>query len=351
MPSAVFIVPGPLTTLTGGSVYDRRMVDGLRQRGWSVDVRELREGFPLPSPSTLEHAADALASIDDRATVVIDGLALGAMPDVVQRHAGRLNVVALVHLPLAEEIGLDADTARVLEASECRALRLVKRVVVTGRAAVDAVAHLGVRAENVTVVEPGTDLAPLSRGSCSKTINLLCVATISPGKGHEGMIRSLAANRAHSWALTCVGSVTRHPATVERLARVVAAEELDGRVTLVGEAAEDGLQACYDGADLFVLNTARETYGMAVAEALAHGLPVVSTRTGAIPTLVGEDAGLLVDPCDGPALTGALSRVLGDAGLREHLRDGARHARERLERWDGAVGRMAAVLERVGADG
>jgi glycosyltransferase involved in cell wall biosynthesis len=351
MPSAVFVVPGPLATLTGGSVYDRRMVDGLRQRGWSVDVRELREGFPRPSRPALEHAAHAFASIDDGATVVIDGLALGAMPDVVQPHASRLKVVALVHLPLAEEIGLEAETARSLEASERRALQLVKRVVVTGYATVDAVVHLGVRAADVAVVEPGADASPLSRGSGSTTVSLLCVATISAGKGHEGLVRALAANRAHAWALTCVGSVSRDRPAVERLTRLIAAEDLHERVTLVGGASGDRLEACYDGADLFALNTARETYGMAVADALAHGLPVVSTRTGAIPTLVGDEAGLLVEPGDEPALTEALSRVLGDAVLRERLRDGARHVRERLEHWDAAVGRMAAVLERVAADG
>jgi glycosyltransferase involved in cell wall biosynthesis len=351
MPSAVFIVPGPLATLTGGSVYDRRMVDGLRQRAWSVDVRELGEGFPMPSRSALEDAADALASIDDGATVVIDGLALGAMPEVVEPHAGRLRIVALVHLPLAHEIGLEAHAARSLEASERRALRLVKRVVVTGRATGDSVVHLGVRAEDVTVVEPGTDPAPLSRGSGGKTVSLLCVATISAGKGHEGLVRALAGNRVHAWALTCVGSMARHRPTVERLTRLVFDEGLHERVTFVGEASGDRLEAWYDGADLFVLNTARETYGMAVAEALAHGLPVVSTRTGAIPALVGDEAGLLVEPCDEPALTEALSRVLGDARLRERLHDGARRVRERLEHWDAAVGRMAAVLQRVAADG
>lgn len=332
-------------------MYDRRMVDGLRQRGWSVDVRELREGFPRPSRPALEDAADAFASIDDGAIVVIDGLALGAMPDVLQPHARRLKVVALVHLPLAEEIGLEAHTARSLEASERRALQLAKRVVVTGYATVDAVVNLGVRASDVAVVEPGADASPLSRGSGSDTVSLLCVATISAGKGHEGLVRALAANRSHAWALTCVGSMSRDRTAVERLTRLIAAEGLHERVTLVGGASGARLEACYDGADLFALYTARETYGMAVADALAHGLPVVSTRTGAIPTLVGDEAGLLVEPGDEPALAEALSRVLSDAVLRERLRDGARHVRERLEDWDAAVGRMAAVLERVAAGG
>ena len=101
-------------------------------------------------------------------------------------------------------------------------------------------------------------------------------------------------------------------------------------MSLVGELDASALEDFYDRSDLFVLATLRETYGMAVAEALAHGLPVVSTRTGAIPDLVGSDAGLLVPPGDVQALTDALSRVIGDADLRARLAAGARDVRPTL---------------------
>jgi glycosyltransferase involved in cell wall biosynthesis len=356
MRSLVFLVPGRLATLTGGSIYDRRMVDGLRGRGWSVDVRELDEGFPRPSTQALDHAARTLASLADGSTVIVDGLALGAIPEVLRPHAERLKLVALVHLPLAAEVGLDASVARELEASERRALQSARAVVVTGCATVDAVKSLGVRPEAVAVVEPGTDPAPISERAPGEPLNLLCVAGMTAGKGHEDLIRALAANRDLGWTLTCVGSLTRHPITVERVRRLVAAEGLGDRVALTGEREPGLLERYYGRADLFVLNTMRETYGMAVAEALAHGLPVVSTRTGEIPTLAGGpagdlNAGLIVEPGDLPALTNALRRVLSDAGLLERLRDGAKHARRRLEGWEVAAARMAAVLERVSADG
>ena len=84
---------------------------------------------------------------------------------------------------------------------------------------------------------------------------------------------------------------------------------------------------------------------MAVAEALAHGLPVVATMTGAIPELVGNDAGLLVPVGDAPALVEALSCMLGDAGLRARCAEGARRRRDRLPTWDEASGRLAAALD------
>jgi glycosyltransferase involved in cell wall biosynthesis len=351
MPSLVFIVPGRLTTLTGGSIYDRRMIEGLRQRGWAVDVHEVSESFPRPSADALDEAARALASIADGRTVIVDGLAFGAMPDVVRPHARRLKTVALVHLLLAAEIGLDPAEAREMEASERRALGLAKAVVVTGATTSAAVANSGIAPQKIIIVEPGTDLASIASGSTDKTLRLLCVATISPGKGHESLIRALAANRDLDWMLTCAGSLTRYPATVERVRQLLAAEGIADRVALLGEVEAASLEAHYLQADVFVLNSLQETYGMAVAEAVAHGLPVVGTRTGAIPRLLGDGAGLIVEPGNQGTLTDALRRALGDAGLRARLRDGARRARRRLEPWDAAVRRMAEVLERVIADG
>ena len=115
MPSVVLVVPGRLDTRTGGSLYDRRMTQGLRQRGWSVGVRELDESFPYPTPAALEHAARVLAEVRSGMLVLVDGLALGAMPAVIEHEASRLRIVALVHLPLAAEVGIDRETAARLD--------------------------------------------------------------------------------------------------------------------------------------------------------------------------------------------------------------------------------------------
>jgi glycosyltransferase involved in cell wall biosynthesis len=293
-----------------------------------------------------------LAAIPDDRMVLVDGLALGAMPAQVEREASRLRIVALVHLPLAAETGLDRETAVALEASERRALAAAAQIVVTGRQTADALAQNGVTPERITIVEPGTNRAPLFRGSTGAPLELLCVATLNPGKGHEILVRALAATTNRNWHLTCAGSLDRDPATVERVRATLRREGLEDRVSLEGELGADALEACYSRSDVFVLATLHETYGMAVAEALAHGLPVISTRTGAIPELVtgisgGSDAGVVVAPGDQPALTGALSHVLGDAGVRKRLADGARLVRDRLPTWEEASSKMAAALSRI----
>jgi glycosyltransferase involved in cell wall biosynthesis len=343
----VFIVPGRLETRTGGYEYDRRMVAGLPTRGWSVEVRELHASFPYPTSEALEDAGRALAAIPARTTVLIDGLALGAMPFQVEREASRLRIVALIHLPLAAEIGITSDMAARLESSERRAISRASLVVVTGKRTTVTLENYGIPPDLIAVVEPGTDRAPLARGSQDGLLRLLCVATLNPGKGHELLIGALAATPHRNWHLVCAGSLDRHVPTVQRLRANLRTHGLESRVSLVGDLDSARLAACYDSADLYVSATLHETYGMAVAEALARGLPVVSTKTGAIPDLVGDRAGVLVPPGDRDALTGALDRVLGDPHLRVRLADGARCVRDRLPTWEDAVSRMADALEQV----
>ncbi len=371
--SAVYVViPGDLETRTGGYGYDRRIIAGLRDRGWAINVVHLDDSFPAPTAGARAHAAQALASIPAGSTVLIDGLAHGAMPDEVEREAARLTIVALVHHPLAAETGIDPALAAALEISERRALAATRSVVVTSRATARALAEYGVTADRITVVEPGTDAAPLTSrdadrvrsdpasGGSEKTrpageLALLCVATLTPRKGHELLLSALDAIPHRHWTLTCAGSLERDPATVARVRARLREAKLEDRVSFSGDLDAAALADAYHRADLFVLATFYEGYGMAVAEALARGIPVVSTATGAIEDLVlgsvrlqpDRDAGIVVPPGDLAAFTAALSRVLGDADLRARLAANARAVRDRLPTWDAAAAAMAGALERA----
>jgi glycosyltransferase involved in cell wall biosynthesis len=345
------VVAGRLDAATGGSRYNRRMAEKLRQRGWVVDVHEIDVGFPFPTADGLRRAAGVLAGIQSGSLVLVDGLAFGVMPAVVADASARLRLIALVHLPLAATVGLDSAAAGRLQASERRALSSATRVIVTGAATVSLMDELGLSHDHMLVVEPGTDAAPLAKGSPSAGVQIVTVATLNPGKGHQILIEALATLRDQPWRLTCAGSVTRHPATVAAVRATIVRLELEQRVSLVGELNEPDLAACYDAADLFVLASLRETYGMAVAEALARGLPVVGTATGAIPALVGDEAGIVVPPGDRDALAQALSSIVGDVVVRERCAAGARRVRARLPGWDEAAARLTAALEMIDTHG
>jgi glycosyltransferase involved in cell wall biosynthesis len=346
--AVTLVVSGDLNARTGGYIYDRHVVDGLRGRNWSVDVQVLDDSFPRPTAAASVHAEGTFDAIRDGTLTLVDSLVLGAIPDIIERHGPRLRIVALMHLPLAAAVGLDQASASWFAAAERRALAAAAAVVVTGRATLKLLESSLASSSRVVVIEPGTDRVPLARGSGGTPIHLLCVATLNPGKGHEDLISALATMPFVDWRLTCAGSLTRDPRTAERVRALIRDAGLDELVSLAGELDGPSLEAMYDGSDVFVLATLRETYGMAVAEALAHGLPVVSTTTGAIPDLVGSDAGLLVSPGDVPALTDVLSQVLRDDALRKRLTDGARRVRASLPRWDDMISKMADTLESIG---
>lgn len=326
------------------------MVEGLRTLGWTARVRTLDHSFPIPTAHALSDAQQQLAALPDGTLVLIDGLALGAMPEVAEAHADRLRLIGLVHHPLAAETGLSQELVARLTESERRALQAMRLVIVTSHATRRALADYGVAAHRIAVVEPGVD-RPAHTAEESRDVGaplrMLCVATITSRKGHDLLVDALAGLREHDWVLNCVGDIERSSTTVSALRARIAAAGLDERITLTGELDAAALARQLRGADLFVLATRFEGYGMAVAQALAYGLPVVSTRTGAIAELVPSQAGLLVEPNDGAALREMLARVLLEPALRRRLTSGARDVGAGLSSWDTASQRLSEVLTRA----
>lgn len=342
-----FVLPGDPATLTGGYIYDRNILSGLRAHDWQVHLHTLDSSFPFPTGAAIDAAEETLAKLAADALVVIDGLALGAMPEVVAKHQERLRLIGLVHHPLADETGLGTRQRRELAKSEMRALFSVRRVIVTSAWTREQLIDDGLPAGRIGVVEPGTEPAAIANGSGGAELTLLCVATVTPRKGHAVLFDALARLRSRRWRLDCVGSLKRDAAAVEALRAQIERTGLVDRVRLLGELTEEALNDCYSSADLFVLASYLEGYGMAHTEALARGLPIVATAAGAVPHTVPSTAGLLVPPGDAEALADALICVLDDQALRDTLARGARAARERLPTWQKACGRFDAELRAV----
>lgn len=350
--SIALVLPGDPLTASGGYEYDRRMMEGLHNLGWITQVVTLDSSFPFPTADALIDAERKLAALSAHSLVMLDGLALGAMPDVVHAHRDRLRMVGLVHHPLAAETGLSPALVSRLFQSERRALQAMRFIVVTSPATRRALAAYGVDPDCIAVAEPGVDHPertsfPVKSCDASTPVRMLCVATITPRKGHEMLFNALSGVEHLSWTLTCVGSLERSPATVRALNMRIDAAGWNDRITLTGELDEAALQQQFRAADLFVLATHFEGYGMAVAQALSHGLPVVSARTGAIADLVPSAAGLLIEPGDEAALRAALSSVLSDPDSRRRLADGARAAGDKLSSWNVAGQRLSEVLSCV----
>lgn len=341
------LIPGDWNTPTGGYTYDRRLVLALREAGWTVYVHTLAGTWPHPDATDLAAAAACIAALPDGACVVADGLAFGCLAAQVRPHAQRLQWVALVHHPLHLETGLGVAEQAALRAGESQALQLARQVVVTGRSTVADVTAMGVSKDRIAVVEPGTDTVSPRHGPRREQgpVQLLCVATLTPRKGHAVLLEALAGLERLPWVLHLVGSTERAPGTVARL-RAQAAP-LGERVVWHGELPPIALHAHYAAADVFVLPSLYEGYGMVVAEAIAHGLPVVCTDGGALVHTLPGGAGLQVPAGEVPALQTALALVIGDADLRQRLADGARAAAAAFPTWPQQAARFASVLERL----
>ncbi|SOC54237.1 Glycosyltransferase involved in cell wall bisynthesis [Chromohalobacter canadensis] len=339
------IVAGDPAQLTGGYVYDARIVAALRQRGWQVQVIGLDGRFPEPDGIAHQALNDTLAALPDGTRVVIDGLAMGGLPEVVDAHTGRLTITALVHHPLADETGLgDAERER-FTISETRALSAVRDVIVTSAFTARRLADFGVTAEHLHVVEPGVEPAPVARGN-GDVPRLLCVATITPRKGHDLLVEALATLTDLPWVCDCIGGLDRAPAHVEHVRARIAAHGLETRFNLLGERPAEALGAAYHGSDIFVLPSHYEGYGMVVSEALAHALPVITTTGGALAHTLPDEAGIKVPPGDAEALARALREMLTDPARRRHWREGAERQRAALRDWSQVGDAFAAALER-----
>ncbi len=344
--SIVFAVPGDLSTPTGGYAYDRRMIAELGHLGWHVEVIDLGDGFPCPSEKTRASAEARLATVAKGSAIVIDGLAFGALPEVAARLRSRHPLIALVHHPLALETGLSAAEAEALRASERAALAQARRVIVTSvPTARLLVAEYDVPADRITVAPPGTDAVAPARGSSGGIVRLLAVGAVVPRKGFDVLIAALATLTDLPWRLVVAGDRTRDPAATARLDADIARARLGERVSLLGAVPPERMGELYLATDLFVLASRFEGYGMAFAEAVAHGLPVVGTTAGAIPDTVPAAAGVLVAPDDAAALALALRRLIENADERHRLASAARLAATQLPRWEDSAKLFSRALE------
>ncbi len=341
--TVAFAYPGNLALNTGGYAYDRRVIAGLSDRGWKVEHLPLGDGFPFPSPETKREAEELLSALPDGARLVADGLAFGVLEGWAEREGDRLRIIALVHHPLALETGIATEDRDRFTESERRALACAKHVIVTspttGRALTSA---YGVPGDRITVAVPGTEPGPMANGDGDPP-HILSVGTLIPRKGHDVLIAALKRIDHLPWTATIFGSRTLSPQTARELEAQVIATGLEDRIILPGECADT--RPLLAKADIFALASRFEGYGMVFAEALSQGLPIVACRTGAVPDVVPEDAGMLTPVDDVEAFAAALGSLVTDRGLRRRKAEAARRAGSLLPRWEDTVDIISGRLE------
>ena len=342
---AAFVIPGDLATPTGGYGYDRRILARLPSCGIDIDHVALTGAYPNPTPDDLAATEAVLDSLPPTQVLLIDGLAYGAMGfDLINRI--RQPVVALCHHPLALEAGLDEARRAQLHMLERNALARARHVIVTSPMTARILAEdFGVAPDSIMVAEPGTDRAARAKGTGTPA-HLLAVGSIVPRKGYGVLIDALAQLKERAWTLSIVGAA-RDQTELTALENQIAANGLSDRVRLLGARSDAELDEIYSTADIFVMPSLFEGYGMVLGEAMARGLPIVCTTGGAAAETAPNTAALKVPPGDAPAFSAAVAKLLDDATLRAHMADAAWAAGLMLPTWNDAAKRIAAVLKTV----
>jgi glycosyltransferase involved in cell wall biosynthesis len=385
-----WIVPGPLRQLTGGYLYDARIVDGLRARGWPVgvvDVRSRRWPLDLAAGRRLVAALRR----ETWGAIVVDELAHPAV--AAARLCGHLRrglvgaplIVLVHHLRCSEPAG--QIPRAVAFAAERLALRSADLVVCTSETTARTVRPLVRSGIDVEVVRPGWNTHAPSRcssGGTAEAGHLLSLAAcqavgtehplvdVVEGKRGEGLFRLLlvahwtprkavldalaaVARLGRHVTLDLVGEQDRDPDYAARVRLALRDPALTGRVHAHGLVAADALARLYARSDALVLASTHEGYGMVLAEALAAGLPIVATRVGAVPEVVRDGfEAALVPAGDVAALARAIDRLADDPGERRRRARLAREQARTLPHWSESVvafeGHLQALLTRRRSD-
>jgi glycosyltransferase involved in cell wall biosynthesis len=312
---AAFVVPGGLEAITGGNIYDLAVIDALRRRGWDVDVVEPETG-PL-----------------GRDVTVVDSLALR------RRRPGYSGVtVALLH-----QIPSEAEGHPEWEAAEREALGRADLIVAVGEGVARSAARMSTAP--VVVIPPGRDRAWAADPGAVRDI-VLCVANAHPGKGLPDAVSAYGAAGLEELTLALVGDPDRDPHESQLLRKSIAGAP--GSVRLAGVVPPEELSGLYARTSVFLTASRYEGWPIAVAEAMASGIPVVGFDVPGVAELVRDGVeGLLVPPGDIASLAEAMRRVVQDPALRDRLGEQGRGRARSWPTWEQTGERFADVMEEL----
>jgi glycosyltransferase involved in cell wall biosynthesis len=342
---AFFVIPGDIAQPTGGYGYDRKVLAHAAGSGMDLRHVEIPGGYPFPTAQTLAETGRIIAALPGAAPLLIDGLAYGAMPTDLIGSFGARPVIALCHHPLALEPGLGPEAQIRLRDSERHALALSRSVVVSGALTKRILAEdFGVAPGRVTVALPGTEPAPRAKGSGAATLRVLSIGSVIPRKSYDVLVEAMALNRDLDWQLDIIGSLTHAPDTADAVRKLIQDRDLHNRITLHGARSDGEVAQAYDQADLFVLSSQFEGYGMVIAEAMARGLPIVTTAAGAVIDTLDPRAGIQVPVNAIQVLAKEIREMLVNHGKRSAFADGSWLAGQALPGWSDTARTIADVI-------
>lgn len=326
-----FVVPGNVRHGSGGNKYNAKLAEHLSALGVKVETVRVDGGWPVGSPADRQRFADML---DVGTTVIADGLVASGAPEEI---AGAVNagtqVWILSHMALADHHHLEAKTLAAATGIICP----------SAHAAAELEAKHG--APHIVIAKPGADKASIAKGS--QPPRIVAVAALLPNKCQTLLVEALSRVQDLAWTAALIGSHDADPSYAAGVRAAVERYGLENRIRITGELSGDALEDQWHRADLSVLISRSESFGMVVTESLAHGVPVLVRKgTGAVEALGDTGAGAALDLSDPNTLSETLRHWLTDPAQQQAWHNNALQARERLQNWDTAAATVLEALER-----
>ena len=367
-----FLICGSIDSLTGGYIYDKKIVEYLRRvRGYQVDVLSV----PLGSSrwfAIFANVWSALRLLRGRGgknydLVIEDGMiyrSVAIANSLLRRRAPLLGIVHMIDWRACKS-SVAARISRVLEA---RMVSTLSCVVVNSKDTRAQVRSLLRPTSNnaddvasssssvVRLVYPGYETPDRWKGEVealsdikSEHLRILYAGQLIPRKGLHLLVEALSMLDYDDWMLYVAGDDRCARAYTQHVLELVDAYGLAGRVRMLGEVGRERMARLMASADLFVLPTMYEAFGISILEAQALGVPAVAFRVGGVKEVITDGVtGLLVEPFDVEELSCALERILCDPAYRRYLASSALRLKTReFPSWEECCERFAACVDQT----
>lgn len=336
-----FLISGNLHSLTGGYLYNTHIINGLKGMGHRVDI--LGTDWHWKDSDSLEKICRYnLEKLPHGTCIVVDSLLLASLHHIVQEFGDRLMFLGLIHLPASYDIlsGVHGELA----VEELVALNHMRRVIVTGRFTFDLLCNAGLDSDKIRIVEPGTERFPRKKQYKLVPSELLYIANYSALKAQDVLIRALCRITAWDWTLHLYGDMERDREYTASVRSLIQQLKMEHKIIMHGIVERLEISSVFLNADLFVMPSLFESYGMALSESLAHGLPVVTTSAGNIPYTVPAGMGLLTEPGDEEQLADAIRSLFDDPARYSALCSAASQYNKQVRSWEKAVADFETIL-------
>lgn len=332
-----FLIPGDPDTLTGCKIYNKRIIEGLRGKGHDVKLYRLADDFPFPDEESVNYCLQVVRTIPPNEPVLIDGTAFGPLLAVIREVIGKNPIIGLIHLPLSVDPNFSAYQRTMLTSAELEAFRLATKFITSSSYTADVLQNLGIDQNKIFTIIPGLDKVPQKKKYANVPTKFLSIANMCRSNDHAVLVRALAALRDKNWVLHCYGSLDQDREYVSDFQALIRKNKLQDKILVHGTISGKELSDAFLDTDLFVHPSDFETYGMALTEALAHGIPVVASTGGGIGRTVPSRMGQFFKPGDSYGLESILEELLENAEVYQKLCANAATYKESAQYWETSI--------------